>query len=169
MSLFSPLVLPCGTTIPNRIAKAAMEENMADADHAPSDDLIRLYEAWGRGGAGVIITGNVMVDARAMTGRGTTDGTAMRNGYTNLREHLGYIGWLAESRKWLAGASLSLADFAAAAHLSALDYIGDVDWSISPATKDWYAKVKSRPCFRALLNDRVVGMNPPEHYADLDF
>ena len=106
---------------------------------------------------------------KRLTGRGTTDGTAMRNGYTNLREHLGYIGWLAESRKWLAGASLSLADFAAAAHLSALDYIGDVDWSISPATKDWYAKVKSRPCFRALLNDRVVGMNPPEHYADLDF
>jgi 2,4-dienoyl-CoA reductase-like NADH-dependent reductase (Old Yellow Enzyme family) len=68
MSLFSPLALPNGATIPNRIAKAAMEENMADADHAPSDELIRLYDAWGQGGAGLIITGNVMVDARAMTG-----------------------------------------------------------------------------------------------------
>lgn len=67
-SLFSPLSLPNGTILPNRIAKAAMEENMADADHAPSDALIRLYEAWGRGGAGLIVTGNVMVDARAMTG-----------------------------------------------------------------------------------------------------
>ncbi len=68
MSLFSSLALPCGATIPNRIAKAAMEENMADADHAPSEALIRLYRAWGAGGAGLVITGNVMVDARAMTG-----------------------------------------------------------------------------------------------------
>ena len=68
MSLFSPFTLPGGAIIPNRIAKAAMEENMADADHAPSDALIRLYRAWGDGGAGLVITGNVMVDARAMTG-----------------------------------------------------------------------------------------------------
>ncbi|VVD78565.1 2,4-dienoyl-CoA reductase [Pandoraea capi] len=70
MTLFTSLMLPNGTSIPNRIAKAAMEENMADADHAPSDDLIRLYDAWARGGAGLIITGNVMIDARAMTGPG---------------------------------------------------------------------------------------------------
>ena len=70
MTLFSPLTLPNGATIPNRIAKAAMEENMADTDHAPSAALIRLYRAWGEGGAGLILTGNVMVDARAMTGPG---------------------------------------------------------------------------------------------------
>ena len=68
MPLFSELVLPNGQTIPNRIAKAAMEENMADADHGPSDELIELYRAWASGGAGLIITGNVMVDGRAMTG-----------------------------------------------------------------------------------------------------
>ncbi|MBS0220831.1 MAG: NADH:flavin oxidoreductase/NADH oxidase family protein [Proteobacteria bacterium] len=68
MSLFSPLVLPNGAVVPNRIAKAAMEENMADGDHAPSAELISLYRAWAEGGAGLIITGNVMVDARAMTG-----------------------------------------------------------------------------------------------------
>ncbi len=68
MSLFSPLTLPNGATIANRIAKAAMEENMADGDHAPSADLISLYRAWAEGGAGLIITGNVMIDARAMTG-----------------------------------------------------------------------------------------------------
>ena len=70
MSLFSPLALPNGVLIPNRIAKAAMEENMADADHAPSAELLRLYAAWAEGEAGLIITGNVMVDARAMTGPG---------------------------------------------------------------------------------------------------
>ena len=70
MSLFSPLTLPGGAEIPNRIAKAAMEENMADGDHAPSEELLRLYRAWAEGEAGLIITGNVMVDARAMTGPG---------------------------------------------------------------------------------------------------
>ncbi|MFT3810515.1 MAG: NADH:flavin oxidoreductase/NADH oxidase family protein [Micropepsaceae bacterium] len=68
MSLFSPLTLPNGAIIANRIAKAAMEENMADDDHAPSAELIRLYRAWADGQAGLVITGNVMVDARAMTG-----------------------------------------------------------------------------------------------------
>ena len=68
MSLFSPLTLPNGATIPNRIAKAAMEENMADGDHAPSAELISLYRTWAEGGSGLIITGNVMIDARAMTG-----------------------------------------------------------------------------------------------------
>jgi 2,4-dienoyl-CoA reductase-like NADH-dependent reductase (Old Yellow Enzyme family) len=68
MSLFSPLTLPNGAIIPNRIAKAAMEENMADADHLPSEALINLYGAWAAGKAGLIITGNVMIDARAMTG-----------------------------------------------------------------------------------------------------
>ncbi len=70
MSLFSPFALPNGALIPNRIAKAAMEENMADGDHAPSAELLRLYAAWAEGEAGLIITGNVMVDARAMTGPG---------------------------------------------------------------------------------------------------
>lgn len=70
MNLFDPLALPNGSTIPNRIAKAAMEENMADADHAPSEHLIRLYQAWADGGAGLLISGNVMVDSRAMTGPG---------------------------------------------------------------------------------------------------
>jgi 2,4-dienoyl-CoA reductase-like NADH-dependent reductase (Old Yellow Enzyme family) len=68
MKLFTPLTLPNGAVIPNRLAKAAMEENMADADHAPSDALLRLYKAWARGKAGLILTGNVMVDSRAMTG-----------------------------------------------------------------------------------------------------
>lgn len=70
MDLFTPLSLPNGTVIPNRLAKAAMEENMADADQAPSPELLRLYQAWAEGGAGLLISGNVMIDGRAMTGPG---------------------------------------------------------------------------------------------------
>jgi 2,4-dienoyl-CoA reductase-like NADH-dependent reductase (Old Yellow Enzyme family) len=70
MNVFDSLSLPNGSTVKNRIAKAAMEENMADADQAPSTELMRLYQAWADGGAGLIITGNVMVDGRAMTGPG---------------------------------------------------------------------------------------------------
>lgn len=70
MNLFDSLTLPNGSTLPNRIAKAAMEENMADADHAPSGPLLRLYEAWAEGGSGLLISGNVMVDRRAITGPG---------------------------------------------------------------------------------------------------
>ena len=100
---------------------------------------------------------------------GAPDAGALRAGYTNLKQHLAYIGWLAEHRKWLAGANLSVADFAAAAQLSALDFIGDVDWSTAPAAREWYARMKSRPSFRAILADRVSGQAPPPHYADLDF
>jgi 2,4-dienoyl-CoA reductase (NADPH2) len=70
MNPFTPLSLPNGTLLPNRFAKAAMEENMADDDHAPSDALIRLYQTWAEGEVGLMITGNVMVDRRAMTGPG---------------------------------------------------------------------------------------------------
>ena len=80
-----------------------------------------------------------------------------------------FFSWLAETRKWLAGSALSLADFAAAAHLSTLDFIAELDWSISPPAKDWYARMKSRPSFRGILADRVSGTTPPAHYADLDF
>ena len=76
----------------------------------------------------------------------------------------------AETLRWArAGDSLTLADFTAAAHLSCLDYISDVDWNRSPVVKDWYAKIKSRPAFRSILADQVPGFRPPPHYTDLDF
>jgi 2,4-dienoyl-CoA reductase-like NADH-dependent reductase (Old Yellow Enzyme family) len=70
MKMFEKLTLPNGSVIANRIAKAAMEENMADADQAPSEQLMRLYQSWADGEAGLILTGNVMVDGRAVTGPG---------------------------------------------------------------------------------------------------
>jgi 2,4-dienoyl-CoA reductase-like NADH-dependent reductase (Old Yellow Enzyme family) len=70
MNPFTPLVLPNSAVIPNRLAKASMEENMADYEHLPSEHLFRLYQSWADGGAGLILTGNVMVDRRALTGPG---------------------------------------------------------------------------------------------------
>jgi glutathione S-transferase len=102
-------------------------------------------------------------------GQGTApDMTAIRLAGEAMKVHLDYLGRLADNRGWLAG-ELSLADMAAAAHLSCVDYLGDVPWDDFPGAKDWYMRIKSRPCFRALLSDRLPGMNPADGYADLDF
>lgn len=100
---------------------------------------------------------------------GEPDSTYMRAGIANLRIHLEYVSWLAERRNWLAGDFLSFADFAAAGHLSCLDYIGVVPWEEYPLAQSWYAKLKSRPAFRGLLADHLPGIPPVGHYADLDF
>jgi glutathione S-transferase len=102
-------------------------------------------------------------------GGASPDAAAIRAARANLRYHLRYIGYLAGRRNWLAGDSLTYADLAAAAHLSCVDYLGDVPWDEDETAKDWYARVKSRPAFRALLADRIPGLTPPAHYADLDF
>ncbi len=102
-------------------------------------------------------------------GGGSPDTDALRAARHNIRYHLSYIGWLVRTRDWLAGDRMSLADLAAAAHLSAIDYLGDVPWSEDEAAKAWYARVKSRPSFRPLLSEMLAGIPPAEHYADLDF
>ncbi|HWX46656.1 MAG TPA: glutathione S-transferase family protein [Roseomonas sp.] len=132
---------------------------------------VRRLVAWFDGKFAREVTDNLLYEKqmKRLMGRGNPDAGALRAGYANLKPHLDYLGWLAETRIWLAGNSLSLADLAAAAHLSALDYIGDIDWALNDAAKDWYARVKSRPAFRPLLADRVSGVNPPPHYPDLDF
>lgn len=93
----------------------------------------------------------------------------LRRGREGLRQHLFYVDSLLQAREWLAGRRLSLADFAAAAHLSVIDYFGDVPWADAPAVKTWYMKLKSRPAFRPLLMDRWPGLTPAAHYDDLDF
>jgi glutathione S-transferase len=132
---------------------------------------IRRLVAWFDGKFHFEVGRNLLFEKqmKQLMGRGNPDAGAIRAGYANLRPHLDYLGWLAETRPWLGGHALSLADLAAAAHLSALDYLGDVDWALNDAAKDWYARVKSRPSFRPLLQDRISGLIPPEHYADLDF
>ncbi len=97
------------------------------------------------------------------------DPSIFRAGRENLRYHLSYMSYLADQRRWLTGANLSFADFAAAGHLSALDYLGEVPWEDFPQAKEWYARIKSRPSFSSLLADRVPGLPPPQAYVNLDF
>jgi len=99
---------------------------------------------------------------------GHPDSEAIRAGQQNLSYHLDYIG--GSLNAGLARRdNFSLADATAAAHLSCLDYLGDISWDQHQAAKDWYARVKSRPSFRGLLSDHISGLTPPKHYADLDF
>jgi glutathione S-transferase len=102
-------------------------------------------------------------------GGGPPDTNAMRAARQNIRYHLAYIGWLIGRRQWLAGERMSYADLAAAAHLSVVDYLGDVPWNEYEGAKHWYARMKSRPSFRPLLTDTVPGVPASETYADLDF
>jgi glutathione S-transferase len=102
-------------------------------------------------------------------GGGPPEMSAVHAARSNLRYHLRYIGYLVATRNWLAGDHLTYADLAAAAHLSCADYLGDVPWDENETARDWYARVKSRPAFRALLADRVPGVAATAHYADLDF
>ena len=102
-------------------------------------------------------------------GGGPPDTDTVRTGLHNIAYHLDYLSFLVERRNWLAGEVLTIADLAAAAHLSACDYLGDVAWAEFPEAKAWYQRIKSRPSFRGLLADHVPGMAPPRHYANLDF
>jgi glutathione S-transferase len=106
---------------------------------------------------------------KRLTGLGQPNSQAIKAGYANIHYHLDYIAYLVDRRSYIAGADFSLADITAAAHLSCVDYIGDVPWDQHPGAKEWYARVKSRPSFRPLLADHIPGMPPPRHYADLDF
>lgn len=99
---------------------------------------------------------------------GEPHGPSIRAGHANIHYHLDYIGFLTEKRAWLAGDHFSLADIAAATHLSAIDYIGDVPWEEHEAARTWYAKVKSRPSFKPLLNDRIPGFSPAGQYEEVE-
>jgi len=106
---------------------------------------------------------------KIISGQGAPDPATLREGREHLAYHMDYLSWLSEDRDWLAGDKLSLADIAAGAHLSCLDYLGEIKWEKWPAMKSWYQKLKSRPSFQPLLKDRIPGLLPPRHYADLDF
>lgn len=100
---------------------------------------------------------------------GASQAPVIRAGIANVRYHLDYIGWLTERRNWLAGNEFSLADIAAAAHVSLVDYLGDIPWNEHEDARTWYMRVKSRPSFRPLLSETMGGVAPAEHYAALDF
>ncbi len=105
----------------------------------------------------------------ADNGGGSPDAGAIRAARANIKQHMKYTNWLAGTRNWLAGTRLTYADLAAAASISVLDYLGEIDWRDYAAAREWYTRIKSRPAFRPLLADRVRGLTPASHYADLDF
>ena len=106
---------------------------------------------------------------RRYGGHGQPNSQAIRAGHANLPYHLDYIGYLVERRRCLAGDHFSVAHITPAAHLTSLDYLGDVPWEAHEGAKEWYARIKSRPSIRQILADHVPGAAQPRHYTDLDF
>jgi glutathione S-transferase len=102
-------------------------------------------------------------------GLGEPDSREIRAAQSNIHTHLDYITFLTDRRFWLAGDQLTLADITAAAHISAVDYLGDVPWSNYKSAKNWYARIKSRPSFQSILSDRIPSLPAPKNYANLDF
>jgi len=106
---------------------------------------------------------------KRLVSRESPDTRVLREAMRVANGHLDYVDYLLDHRRWLAGPGLSLADFTAAAHLSAIDYLGALDWRGHQQTKDWYAVMKSRPSFRPLLGERMEVIVPPAHYDKVDF
>ena len=100
--------------------------------------------------------------------RQSPDSSQLRAAMRLAHEHLDYIDWLTDTRRWLAGAQLSLADFAAAAQISVADYLGGIDWQGHEGAHGWYRVMKSRPSFRPLLTEKMEGIPAPSHYADVN-
>ncbi len=100
--------------------------------------------------------------------RASPDSKVLREAMKLANAHLDYIDYLIDHRPWLAGATISLADLAAAAQISVADYLGGLDWSQHEQARSWYSVIKSRPSFRPLLAERMEGIQPPASYADVN-
>jgi glutathione S-transferase len=146
---------------------------MTPADDAARAEALRLLD-WAMGHLHETVTRKIVFEkgAQRFTGavtRSAPDMNVIRSGREALKTNLRKLGELAEQRGYLACRECTLADLAVAAHLSALDYFGEILWSDFPAAAEWYMRMKSRPSFRSLLGDKVPGQPPVSHYAELDF
>jgi glutathione S-transferase len=132
---------------------------------------VRRLVAWFDGKFNREVTENLVNEkiTKRLFGQGEPDSKLIRAGLSNIHYHLDYITFLIDRRTWLAGDFCSAADITAAAHLSCIDYLGDVPWEDHQLAKDWYARVKSRPSFRAILKDTIQGIPPSKSYSNLDF
>ena len=172
------LIEPEGTSLTHsQVIAEYLEETYPDEDRTllgktPLDRAeVRRLVAWFDEKFNREVT-DLLVGERVikrLTKQGQPNSAALRAGLSNIKYHLEYIAFLTDRRRWLAGESFSLADIAAAAHLSCIDYLGDVPWTDYAAAQDWYRRVKCRPSVRPLLSDLVPGVSPPSHYKDLDF
>lgn len=117
------------------------------------------------------VTNNVVFERviKKHLDRSSPDSASIRKGNGNIKKYFDYISWLIDRRNWLAGNDFSFADISAAAQISCIDYIGSIDWESYPEVKDWYVRIKSRPSFRDILKDRIIDINPPSFYSNLDF
>jgi len=146
---------------------------MTPADDAQRSEALRLLD-WAMGQFHDTVTRKIVFEkgAQRFTGaatRSAPDMNVIRSGRETLKLALKRLGDIAEQRGYLAGRECTLADLAMAAHLSALDYFGEVPWTEHMPAAEWYMRMKSRPSFRTLLADKVPGQPPVAHYAELDF
>ena len=132
---------------------------------------IRRLVGWFHTKLGVEVSRHLVSEKlfKHFLGMGEPDSEAIRCALHNLKTHLNYITYLVERRHYLAGRQFTMADAAAAAHVSVADYFDAIHWVDWPVVKDWYARVKSRRSVRSILTDHIAGMRPPAHYAELDF
>jgi glutathione S-transferase len=159
------------TAIAEYLEEISREMLLLPAEPAARAEVRRLV-AWFGQKFYAEVTDNLVgekVFRRLESGRNEPDSRRIRTGYANIHQHLDYVGRLTERHGYLAGGLFTLADIAAAAQISAVDYVGDVPWDQHAPAKDWYARVKSRPSFRVLLADHLPGFPPPRHYANPDF
>ena len=171
-----PILRIDGRTMPESQAICEyIEETMPEPPLMPANPIgryeVRRLVSWFDDKFHNEVTSKLLYERvnKKITKTGYPDSSAVKAGAKAIKYHIDYMGWLLDQRRWLAGDAMTLADFAAAAHFSALDYISDVDWNRNEPVRDWYAKIKSRPAFRSILADAVPGFPPPAHYADLDF
>ncbi|MEA3017654.1 MAG: glutathione S-transferase [Sphingomonadales bacterium] len=106
---------------------------------------------------------------KRLVSRDPPDTRVLREAMKVANNYLDYLDYLLDHRRWLGGPVLSLADLAAAAHLSVADYLGGIEWRGHKQTTDWYSVIKSRPSFRPLLTERMEVIAPPIHYDKVDF
>jgi glutathione S-transferase len=139
--------------------------------HAANRAEIRRLVAWFDGAFFFDVVRPLMDERmkKRLIHRQSPDAKALREAMRQANNHMDYIDYLLDHRRWLAGPALSLADLAAAAHLSVADYLGGVDWQGHEQTKAWYAGLKSRPSFRPMLSERMEVVGPPSHYDKVDF
>jgi glutathione S-transferase len=159
-----------GRAILEHLEEAAPEPDLMGRDPAERAETRRLLQ-WFDRKFDFEVNGLLLHEKmeKRLLSLGAPDLANLRAGRDALRVHLTYLEQLLQERDWLAGRRMGLADFAGAAHLSVIDYFGDIAWRDFPGARTWYMKLKSRPCFRPLLADRWPGLAPAAHYDDLDF
>ena len=158
--------------IVDHLEGAYPEHPLIPEDAAARSETLRLLD-WAMGPLQDTVTRRIVFEkgAQRYTGaavRRAPDMEVIRAGREALKETLTMLGDTADRHGYLASRECTLGDLAVAAHISALDYFGEVPWKDFPSAGEWYLRMKSRPGFRLLLSDRVPGQPPVSHYAELD-